>query len=274
MSETFDRTGGLGPQPARKTSRNWVSGRLVFGLLLLAFGLLWTLDNLNLVETERVLQYWPVPLLAWGLCMLTGLFCRRRPVAGVIWTVIGGWLLLWELDVVRLSLFDLWPLVLIFIGATLVARAWRGGAFGSSATDKEPVLNAFVIMGGIERKVSAESFRGGEVNAVMGGADIDLRGARLASEGAILDVFAMFGGVDVTVPEGWRVIGHVTPLLGGFEDSTVPPTEPNAPTLTVRGMAVMGGVEVKHAKGAAGRHARRQEWRNGAETGETDRERG
>jgi predicted membrane protein len=274
MTETFDRAGSLGPQPARRTSRNWISGRLVFGLLLLAFGLLWTLDNLDLVETESVLRFWPAPLLAWGLCMLTGLLCRRRPLAGVIWTMIGGWLLLWELDVVPFGLFDLWPLVLVIIGATLVGRAWRGGAFSASATEKEPTLSAFVMMGGIERKVSAQSFRGGEVNAVMGGADIDLRGATLASEGAILDVFAMFGGVDVIVPEGWRVIGHVTPVLGAFEDSTMPPTEPNAPTLNVRGLAVMGGVEVKHAKSAAGRRPHRHEWRNDGRTGDPDRERG
>lgn len=253
MSESSDRTGVFGSQTARKTSHNWVSGRLVFGLLLLAFGLLWTLDNLNIVETENVLRFWPAPLLAWGLCMLTGLLCRRRPLAGAIWTVIGAWLLLWELDVLPFGLFDLWPIFLIFVGVTLVVRAWRGGAFSSSATEKEPSMNAFVIMGGIERKVSAVSFRGGEVNAIMGGADIDLRGATLAPEGAMIDVFAMFGGVDIIVPEGWRVIGHVTPLLGGFEDSTVPPTNPSAPTLTVRGMAVMGGVEVKHGKDAADR---------------------
>ncbi len=259
MSESYDRTGAFGPQVARRTSRNWLTGRMVFGLLLLAFGVLWTLDNLHVIDAQDVTRYWPVLLLAWGLCMLTGLLCRRRPLAGLIWALIGGWLLLYEFELVEYSIFDLWPVALIFIGAMLVLRAWRGGAFRSPDTEREPVLSAFVVMGGIERKVVSESFRGGEVNAIMGGVDVDLRSAKLAPGGAMIDVLAMFGGVDLIVPEGWRVIGHVTPLLGGFEDSTVPPADPNAPTLTVRGLAVMGGVDVKHADDATQKHAR---WRD------------
>jgi predicted membrane protein len=261
MTETYRGADSFGPRAERHSSRNWLSGRMIFGLLLLGFGALWTLDNLDIVEAGSITRYWPVILLAWGLCLLTGLACRRRPMAGVIWTLIGGWLLLWELELVEYSIFDLWPVVLIFIGALLVFRAGRGRSFRSPETENDPVLNTFVVMGGAERKVVAESFRGGEVNAVMGGAEIDLRSAKLASHGATVDVFAMFGGVELIVPEGWRVIGKVTPILGGFEDGTVPPLDPAAPTLTVQGMAIMGGVEVNHGGGAE-RRARRRAWRD------------
>jgi hypothetical protein len=80
----------------------------------------------------------------------------------------------------------------------------------------------------------------------MGGVVIDLRSAKLAEDRASIDVFAMWGGIDLVVPEGWRVVSEVTPIMGGFEDNTAPPAETNAPTLVVRGLAIMGGVEVKH----------------------------
>ncbi len=255
MSSTNPPVHSFEPRAARRRPRNWLTGRMIFGLLLLGFGAIWTLDNLDIVEGSSITRYWPALILAWGLCLLAGIGCRRRPLAGSIWTVVGGWLLLDELELIEYSIFDLWPVVLIFLGAFLILRAWRGRSFRSPETDGDPVINAFVVMGGVERKVVAESFRGGEVNAVMGGAEIDLRNAKLASNGAVVEVFAMFGGIDLIVPEGWRVIGQVTPILGGFEDGTVPPLDPNAPSLTVRGMAIMGGVDVKHGGGAEGRRA-------------------
>jgi hypothetical protein len=58
----------------------------------------------------------------------------------------------------------------------------------------------------------------------------------------------------------------VTPLLGGFEDNTTPPTDPAAPTLTIRGMVVMGGVEVKHGGDASGRSYAFRHERHGRRT--------
>ena len=233
-----------------------MSGRLIVGLLLLMAGVLWTLDNLDLVESERITRWWPALLLAWGICRLTGTFCRRRPLSGAIWTFVGGWLLLRAFNLVPIDLFDLWPVVLILVGSTLVYRAWRGRAPAGMETDDQPLLNAFALMGGVDRKVVTEHFRGGEVSAVMGGVVIDLRSAKLAENRASIDVFAMWGGIDLVVPEGWRVVGEVTPIMGGFEDNTVPPAETNGPTLVVRGLAIMGGVEVKHTSDEEGSETR------------------
>jgi hypothetical protein len=99
-------------------------------------------------------------------------------------------------------------------------------------------------MSGIERKNSSQDFRGGDATAVMGGCDIDLRGARIQGGQAIVDTFALWGGVGLKVPEDWRVSGEVIPLMGGFEDKTKPPAGEAKGHLIVRGIAIMGGVEV------------------------------
>jgi hypothetical protein len=81
----------------------------------------------------------------------------------------------------------------------------------------------------------------------MGGVEVDLRGARIARQQASLDCFAMWGGIEITVPPGWAVHGQVWPLMGGFEDKTTPPApEDVAGELVVTGWAVMGGVSVKN----------------------------
>ena len=107
------------------------------------------------------------------------------------------------------------------------------------------MVNAIAILSGVQRANSARNFRGGEMTAFMGGCAIDLRQAAINGE-AVLDVFAMWGGIEISVPENWTVIDRVTPIMGGVEDSTRAPGIPQGHTLIVRGVVVMGGIEVKN----------------------------
>ena len=59
-------------------------------------------------------------------------------------------------------------------------------------------------------------------------------------------MFAMWGGIEMRVPEDWTVSRRVTPLLGGVEDKTRPPQGASAHRLMLRGFAIMGGVEIKN----------------------------
>jgi hypothetical protein len=75
--------------------------------------------------------------------------------------------------------------------------------------------------------------------------DLDLRKARLAASPAVLDVVAVWGGIELKVPAGWSVEGKVVPIMGGFEDKTQLLVESaEVPRLVVRGYAIMGGVVI------------------------------
>jgi len=239
-----DELPGFGPARPRPR-RAWMTGRMAFGLVLLALGLLWTFDNLDLVEAERITRWWPALLLAWGLSRILGLFGRPRLLSGLVWSAIGGWLLLRVTGVVDRDLLEFWPLALIVVGSVIVYRAVRGRS-PAADEDDAPQLSAFACLGGLERKVISAGFRGGEVSAVMGGAVIDLRPSRLENGRAVIDVLALFGGIDLVVPEGWRIRSDVAAVLGGFDDKTLPPDVPQAPTLIVRGIVALGGIDVKH----------------------------
>ena len=97
----------------------------------------------------------------------------------------------------------------------------------------------------LSRGSNSPAFRGGDLTAVMGGCEIDLRQAEINGDAAI-DVFAVWGGIEIRVPENWSVAFRVTPILGGVEDKTRPSLGASAHRLTIRGVVVMGAVEVKN----------------------------
>lgn len=229
--------------PERSTA---FTPRLVFGGFLMALGVLFTLGNLGMIEARPYLKYWPVMLIAVGFThLISG--SRRSAFGGLVWIAIGGWLLADNLDLVSVSFWRLWPgIVILLIGASLVAGGLRPGprARPAQATSDDSV-RMFALMGGHERGNSSKRFRGGEMTAVMGGCGLDLRQAELEGGEAALEVFALMGGIEIKVPEGWRVVSNVVPVMGGVEDKTRAARD-GGPRLVLNGVVVMGGVEVRN----------------------------
>jgi predicted membrane protein len=106
------------------------------------------------------------------------------------------------------------------------------------------VLSAMAILGNVERRNNSQDFRGGSATSVMGRCEIDLRAAAISSGNEpVLEVFAMWGGIEIRVPPDWTVVSHVDPIMGGYEDHTQPPKEESKRFL-IRGAVIMGGIEV------------------------------
>lgn len=229
---------------------NPLSGRLIVGIALMALGVLWTLDNLDYMESEHIVRWWPALLLAAGLMKLTGFGMEKRTGLGAFLSIVGGLLLLGELNFVNVNLGIIWPLFFIFVGVQITMRALRGSnAAGPAAgqADADDYVRSFAVMGAVTRRNESSAFRGGELSAVMGGVELDLTGAKAAGGRAIVDVFAVWGGIDIRVPDDWRVEVEATPVMAGIESRArlAPGAEP-AGTLVVRGFVMMGGVEIKN----------------------------
>ncbi|MCP5112925.1 MAG: cell wall-active antibiotics response protein, partial [bacterium] len=110
------------------------------------------------------------------------------------------------------------------------------------------LANAWAAFGDA-RLVSKSHFQGGEVLAVFGDYELDLRHARLAADEVVLRANAVFGGVEIKVPPDWDVLMRGTPVFGGFEDKTVPRAEDptvKRPLLIVKGTAMFGAVEISN----------------------------
>jgi len=217
---------------------NW--GRLFFGGLILAVGIILLLDNAGSLDAGDVFStWWPVVVILAGAFMF---FANPAHWAvPLIIVVAGAGLLLSTLDVADIGAF-LWPGLLVVVGLLVIfgrRPKWEHGATGQ-------IVSNFTVFSGSQLVSRSESFEGGNLTALFGGIELDLRDAQLASPNS-LDVFAAFGAVEITVPHGWQVVIKGLPLFGGFENATAKDDiSPDSPTLILNGTALFGGIEVKH----------------------------
>ena len=154
-----------------------VTGRMIFGLVLVACGLMWTLENLGVPGVEEITRWWPAVLVVYGFVRITGLDGTRRVASGTLVLLIGGYMLLREFDLVHVSIFRLWPVWMIVVGTTLLWRSMSPG-MSHDPGDRSAYPRPFAFMGGNTRKVESQDFVGLEATAVMGGVEADLTGAR------------------------------------------------------------------------------------------------
>jgi predicted membrane protein len=227
------------PQPARP-----IAPQLVMGLLIVVVGMLFTLENVGVIDAHEYLRYWPVGLIAVGMLKLWQ-GSGSAVFGGFIFVLAGVWLLLQAMGIVTVSLWNLWPMLLVFAGASMVWRGMYGGTVERATADAYSTVSAMAVLAGVNRGNTSKTFRGGDLTAVFGGCQIDLRQAAIEGE-AVIDVFAMWGGIEIKVPENWNVSGRVTPILGGYEDKTRNVPDGTNQRLLVRGLVIMGGVEIKN----------------------------
>jgi hypothetical protein len=167
--------------------------------------------------------------------------------------VIGILLQLNQLGYAHFSWGALWPIVLIAAGgmamwSALQARRLADGLNASSA-DPRTTLNENAIFGGVQKRVNAREFRGGQLQAMFGGIEIDMRDATLMAPKRCCTPTRYLAASN----SAFRKPG-MSPrrqgVFGGFTDSTryTATADPDKPkkTLIVVGMAVCGGVEIRN----------------------------
>jgi predicted membrane protein len=258
--------------------RSPMSPRALIGVFIALIGVALTLDRLGLLDAEYTLRYWSIGVLIVGLLMLTQP-SRHARARGVFVTAIGAFFTLQMYRLITISVFQLfWPVMLIVIGLSLAfqssrrrSRIFRGGPLtdehmgggpgpaggGTSAsrlapaTDFDGNMSMFAMWSGCKRAVHG-GFRGADITAIMGGADLDLRLAQVPPGGeAVIDIVAIMGGVELAVPYGWIIETPIMPFMGSVEDRRLAPipvegAKKETPSrLVIRGFVMMGGVRIK-----------------------------
>lgn len=213
--------------------------KFLVGCFVAALGVVLTLDNLNVIHGEEYLAWWPVLLVAIGVVKLIG----GSRIFGVILVVAGLSLTAYNIGVIHFTIFDLWPLILIAIGLGFVARAF---GWSPDVTSRIPASTTLGILSARKIVETSRDFSGRRYVAFVGSCEVDLTGADIASSPAEIETIAVWGAVEITVPDGWEIVGEVVPVMGGFEVN-VRPGSSTGKQLIVRGAAVMGGVEIKSA---------------------------
>jgi predicted membrane protein len=221
-----------------------ITPRLIIGLAILALGTLWTLDNLNLLESESFTRWWPIALIAIGIVQYVNR--RTNRVGPVAWMIAGAFLLANNVLDYDFDLGDLIPFAIALFGAKLVWDALARRSARTTLANDDSTVNAFAMMAGVHWQSTSRAFRGGAVSALMGGVEIDLRNVQIQpGDEVIIDALAIMGGVEIFVPVGWKIVASVLPFMGGFEDKTAPGSDTGS-TLQVHGTAFMGAIVVKN----------------------------
>jgi predicted membrane protein len=222
--------------------------RAVFGAILVLVGLLLLLSQLGLYEFGDLIgHFWPLVLIIIGLWQWA---LRRFRLCfwPLLLIVVGLFFLALQLGLLGGRSFGaLAGIILVLAGALLIIRKARPKA--TERVSDADAIDQWVIFGGVEEKLTTQTFNGGNATVVFGGAELDLRKAALSEGDITLSLTAIFGGIEIKVPEDWHVIVDGTAILGGVEDKTgtVPESaEPSRSCLRIEAVAIFGGVEVGH----------------------------
>jgi predicted membrane protein len=233
----------------RRHPRHGMGGLLVGGLIVL-IGLMILLDNMGIIRMHDIWRFWPVLLIVYGVARVLDARAPGGYVWGGVVTLAGALLLLDTLDILVFDFNLIWPMLLIAFGLSMVLRALdRKHYLEGAAISDETSCNAFAVFGGSKRRIETPDFRGGEAVAVFGGVEFDLRKAGMTVEKAVIDVNVVCGGLEVRVPENWKVINRAVTIFGGIEDKTVqsqPDPNVKSPQLVITGSVVFGGISLRN----------------------------
>ena len=227
-----------------------ISGRpgVLPGLLLMVFGTVILLDHMGFLEANRLWSFWPLILILAGAVKF---FRECNRVVGTILMLIGGVLLFNNLGITHFSWNDVWPFALIAVGATLIWSRFELPHQAPPSPGGPNSINEFAMFGGVDKRVNMSSFQGGSATALFGGVKLDFRSADIEGESAVMYLEAVFGGIELIVPERWSVQFEGQNIFGGYTDETRPPVPDAMGTapkkqLILRGRAMFGGVVVKN----------------------------
>lgn len=225
--------------------------RLWLGVGAIILGLLFLASNFHILDysIRRYIFRWEVLLMFLGVVFFFG---RRKRSTGIILFAVGAVFYLRDYFMFDFSFWQIfWPGVLIFAGLMIIFRHRldRHDWVHRGVITDDSLIDEVAVFGGGDRVVTSQAFKGGRVTTIFGGLNFDMLKAKMAQGDNHIDVFCLFGGMKLIVPEGWNVKIQVMSMFGGFTDkhryksSALNPEGESR--LVITGTVIFGGGEIK-----------------------------
>lgn len=221
---------------------------IVWGVLLIVLGIVFALRSFEIVNFDLFFDGW------WTLFLivpsLVGLFTQKEKSGNIICFSIGCALLLASLGIIEFEILGklIVPLIVVGVGAKLIYNSMRAKRadeiMEEMKKDGDAPREGYATFSGCDMNFDGEVFRGCEICAAFGGAKCDLRGAVIESDSAI-KVTAIFGGVEILVPNGINVKVNSNSVFGGVSNKANSPSVAGAPTIYINALCMFGGAEIK-----------------------------
>ena len=222
--------------------------RILWGLVFIAAGVIIALNAFEITNIDVFFDGW------WTLFIIipctVGMITERDKFGNFMGLCVGVLLLLSAQEVIDSSL--IWklfvPVLIVFIGLKMVFGGFRFKKKIKIEIDKEAngekAKYGTAVFSGAEIKPDGEAFDGGSMTAVFGGVDCGLRNAIIKND-CVIDAVAIFGGVDIYLPEDVNVKVNAVSIFGGTDHKEHVNKEENSVTVHINSTSIFGGVEIK-----------------------------
>ena len=220
-------------------------GNLIWGLLLIAIGVVIGLNSLGIADIDLFFDGW------WTLFIivpsLIDLIKEPTKTGNYIWLGVGTVLLLCAQGILNIEIVGklIFPVILVGMGISVLLK----DKVGKKVKEKIKKLNEdeleeyYATFSGQEINPKGDEFEGASLNAVFGGIDLNLTDAQIQND-TVINVTSVFGGVDIKVPSNVNVRVKSTSIFGGVDNKVKKYTE-NLPTIYVKAFCLFGGADIK-----------------------------
>ena len=141
------------------------------------------------------------------------------------------------------------PLILVIIGLSIILEGNKDSKtnvvikkINSNDNEKTSVCSAFSSQ---NIKLNKEKINNLELNAIFGGIEYDLRNG-VIKEDIVINATAIFGGIDIIVPDDVNVKIKSTSIFGGASNKKqLMDDKEKKHTIYINASCVFGGVDIK-----------------------------
>lgn len=218
-------------------------GNVLWGICFIIVGVIVLLNTLGITNINIFFKGW------WTLVIivpsLIGLFKDDDKIWSVFFLLLGVGLLLAAQGLFSFVVIAkcILPAVLIIIGINIIFK----DRINSKVNEKIKELNKkdndeyYATFSGQKLDFASQEFKGAKLNAIFGGIDLDLTKAEIKQD-IVLDVCAVFGGVDIKVPKDVIVKVQSNSIFGGVSNETH--CKEAKTTIYVKAMCMFGGCDI------------------------------
>ena len=222
---------------------------MFIGILIIFIGIIALVNEMNLGFQIEYDLIWPMMLIIFSVYMM--IKNKRFSFWYSVFGFIGIWYSLYYFDIVTANLENyFWPIILIILGCAIISNkaSWNKKVVDLSKTcaieGKDGRLNFNGIFGGVTERIRNNDFKGCIVNAIFGGAELDLRDVKI-KDNVVIDANSIFGGIDLIMPEDYNVVVNSFAVFGGNDNKINRAFDEKKKTIYINCVSIFGGADIK-----------------------------
>lgn len=214
--------------------------RMWGGVLLIFLGLVFLGSNLwdyNAAQLMRNIL--PTLLIIFGVWIFK--FYRHAVILSVMLVLFG---LLWSLGnlgVLNISIFSLWPILLVGLGVNVLLQKNSN----SGVSDDTESLTDTTMFAGSKKVITSSNFKTAKLTTLFGGSELDLSEIKVKGDIEV-EAVVLCGELKLRVPNNTEIVNNVSKIAAEVKDqrSSHQKSAEAKNKVTVNGVVTMGSLEI------------------------------